>query len=388
MTRPVYKLVFVAALVVAGSASRSPAQAPIDQPYYPELMALQLQRGDPIGGLPMIPQSDAGSMAPAPTPNFLEGWPRPAEQPPSLFRQASAPQYGCDPLPGRYFEYDPLLDPPSFPQPGFIADVEVQAAAPHILHSRANGVPVGPNPPNSIVVPVSGLNWTASPQVELGYRLPSGFGEFLVNWRYIGTSGSSTTPFGPDGPASLQSRLNFNLVDIDYASREFTPWQHWGMQWRLGVRGLYMNYDTQLTQPFAAAAAGSGILQNRATNSYEGWGGHVGVELNRDLNQFLPGLDIISKLDFGSTIGTIKQGVSQITTGGPNGFGGVQNGQASPSLSAQLGLNYHPPGTRVDLYVGGFYEYWWNIGALENFSPISRGELSVTGVTFRLAYNY
>jgi hypothetical protein len=297
-------------------------------------------------------------------------------------------------LPGRYFEPDPLLDPPNFPQPGFVASVEVQAVGPHIFQQLSNGVPVGGNAPGSLTVPITSLNWTVSPKVEVGYRLASGFGEFAINWQYIGTTGSGSTPFGPGGaPANQSGRFNFNLSDLDYVSREYTPWEHWGMQWRVGFRQVYLFYDTTLTAPSAATAATTGVLQQAGTNGYQGWGGHIGVELDRDLYSHVPGLSLVAKLDFGDTAGFVQQKVSQTTLAGYS-FGDVQQGQAVPELAAQLGLNYRQPGGRYEFFVGGFYQYWWNVGTLPNFglnvsgAPRSGGELSLTGVTARFSYNY
>ncbi|MDB5307970.1 MAG: hypothetical protein JWO38_2172 [Gemmataceae bacterium] len=369
MTRPVPNLVFVAILTAGLSASTGRAQVP--------------------AAPAPAPAPGPATATAAPSPNPLEGWPRPPDEPGSLFRQAPAPMpYACAPLPGQYFERDPLLDPPQFPQPGFVAGVEVQAVVPHIFNQLANGATVGPNAIDSIRVPVSGLNWGVSPRVEAGYRLGSGFGEFLLSYRYLGVTGSSTTP-RPDGPASLHSRFDFSVIDLDYASREFTPWEHWGMKWRAGLRMVYLFYDTQLDQSFGLASAGSGILQERAFNDFKGFGGHAGVELDRDLNQYLPGLTAVAKLDFGSTFsGRIKQGVSQTTTAPSFAFGGIDNSQTVPTLAGQFGLSYVPPGSRLNLFVGGLYEYWWNVGRLSSFSVFSRGEMSITGITARLTWNY
>lgn len=397
MTRSIHRLMIVATLVLMGSASRSLAQAPTNSPspYYGQSMPIQLQRNDSMAVFPTIPPIDPGLMTPAPTPNFLENWPRPPEAPQSLFRQSPVPTpYACDPVPGRYFELDPQLDPPSWPQPGFVADVEVQALSPHIFQNLSNGVAVGGNPSGSLRVPITPLDWTVSPRVEFGWRLPSGFGEFLLSYQYIGTTGTGSTPYGPNGPASMSGRFNLNMSDFDYVSREFSPWEHWGIQWRFGFRQVYLFYDTQLSNSLAAATAGNGVLLQSGANSYNGWGGHFGVELNREFNRQLPGLSLVAKFDFAETAGFIQQGVSQTTAGGAYSFGSIQQGQSVPSLSGQLGLSYRPPGDRFELYVGGFYQYWWNVGTLPNYalngigSPLSGGELSMTGVTLRLSFNY
>jgi hypothetical protein len=328
-------------------------------------------------------------------PNFATGWPRPPEQPPSLFRQAPVPTpYECAPIPGRYFERDPLLDPPSFPQPGFVASFELSAIVPHVYHDIVNAAQVGPNAPGSLVVPVIGFNWTASPRLELGYRLPSGFGEFLLNYQYIRTTGSGTSPLGPDGPGSVSEKFEFNLADFDYASREFTPWQHWGLKWRVGFRQLQMFYRTALTQPAAVAAAGSGIVQEQGYNAYHGYGAHFGFELNRDFYQWVPGLSSVVKVDVANTFGFIRQSVGLGMVDGTFVTGVARTDIAVPSLYGQLGLNYHPPGSRLDFYLGGSYGYWWNLGKFPNTAlnfqgkGNAKGDLSLTGLTFRAAWNY
>ena len=96
----------------------------------------------------------------------------------------------------------------------------------------------------------------------------------------------------------------------------------------------------------------------------------------------------------GDTLGSIRQNVSQTTTGGAYYSGEVQNGQEVPSLCGELGLSYRSPGGRWEAYLGGYYQYWWNVGALPNYAlnvsgtPLSNGELSLTGVTLRLSFNY
>jgi hypothetical protein len=342
-----------------------------------------------------VPPVPAAGSAANPMPDFQSGWPRPADEPPSLFRQAPIPTpYECAPLPGRYFERDPLLDPPTFPQPGFVADFELQALVPHIVHDIVNTVPVGGGAPGTVAVPVPVFDWTVSPRLEIGYRLPSGFGEFLINYQFIHSSGSGTSPLGPDGPESVTDKFEFNLADFDYASREFTPFEHLGFKARFGLRTLQMYYRSTATQSYAAAAAGSGVLQEQGFNAYHGYGGHVGVELNREFNQQLPGLSLVGKLDIGNTFGFIHQSVSQYSTDGVNSQGVYRFDQASPSILTQLGWNYHPPGGRLDVYLGGSFGYWWNLGKNDNVAldPIgkgnAKGDLSLTGITFRVAWNY
>jgi len=388
MNRSVHKLVLMAAVVAVGSAA--PGSAQQAAPPTPTMLP-------PIPGVsdPTLAPPAPALGSPNPIPDFQTGWPRPSLEPPSLFRQAPVPTpYGCDPVPGRYFERDPLLDPPSFPQPGFVASVDVQALVPHIYHDVVNVAPVGSSASGSVAVPVSGFSWAVSPRIEFGYRLGSGFGEFAVNYQFLETHGSSSAPFGPDGPAGVGSKFQFNLADFDYVSRQFTPWERWGLKWRIGLRTLQMFYNTTLTQPFDVASAGSGIFQQQGYNAYHGYGGHVGVEVDRDLGRLVRGLSFVGKLDVGSTAGFIKQTVTQTMVDGTFTSGTYRWDQASPSIYAQLGLNYHVPGSRLDFYLGGSGAYWWNVGKNNNVAlnavgkGTAGGDLSLLGATFRLTWNY
>src|SRR5258708_2338446 len=76
--------------------------------------------------------------------------------------------------------------------------------------------PLPPPPPKA--VPGASLDWTGSPRVVLGYRLDNGAGAFTVSFRSLVSQGSSTLPnFDPAGFGFIQSRLNANIVDLDYS---------------------------------------------------------------------------------------------------------------------------------------------------------------------------
>ena len=63
--------------------------------------------------------------------------------------------------------------------------------------------------------------WTVAPRIEIGYRLPSGFGGFAFSDRFFNTSG--TGPFvGPAGTTTRSTQLGVNYSDWDYISREYT----------------------------------------------------------------------------------------------------------------------------------------------------------------------
>src|SRR3984885_10456414 len=117
---------------------------------------------------------------------------------PGLPQVASPPQSPLAPPPPHppappdferpYFQNDPLLDPASLPFPGWFTDAEVVIVDAHVRNSLVDFVQVGSHPAN-LVGPLGAvpLDWTASPKVEVGYRLPSGFGAFSVGYRGLAT---------------------------------------------------------------------------------------------------------------------------------------------------------------------------------------------------------
>ncbi len=86
---------------------------------------------------------------------------------------------------------------------------------------------------------------------------------------------------GFDAPAVLKSRLDLNIVDLDYISRELSLWPKWDMTWRFGGRTGWIYFDSRADEPFAAAAAGSGVFEQRTSDSFVGFGPHGGVVVDR-----------------------------------------------------------------------------------------------------------
>src|SRR5262249_16955363 len=329
----------------------------------------------------------------AAAPDVLPGLPRPPDAPRSLFQgPPPVPPYSCDPLPGPYFERDPQLDPPARPPPGWFADVELGIVVPHVKNKLIDVVQIGTNAPDTVTLPSAGLNWTVAPRFEMGYRLPSGFGEFAVSYRFLATEGTETT-LGPDAPAALKSRLDLNVVDLDFASREFHTLQcpYLDMKWRVGLRWADVYFDSRAVEPFDAAAAGSGVFEQRTSNNYWGVGPHAGLELSRRFDD--AGLALIGKVDGATLLGRIRQGFFETSTSlGPDGqlLTGVTRASGSQSGTmgkTYVGLRWGPPqNPKVHVLLGYQYEYWWNVG--RNSATTSRGELSDQGVLLRAEFNY
>ena len=341
-------------------------------------------------GSAQSPMPESASPAATAPPDVLPGLPRPPDAPASLFQKPVSSAYACEPLLGPYFEVDPLLDPPELPAVGWFAGLDLGIIGPHIKNRLTDMVQIDGLPPSTVQLPTAPLDWTVAPRVEIGYRLPSGFGGFALAYRFFGTDGSETL-LGPDGPASLRSRLDVNVVDLDYQSWEMALWPNWEMKWWFGLRQANIYFDSQETEPFATAAAGSGILATRTTNHHLGWGPHYGLELDRHWDG--TGLSLVTWADGATLLGRTQQHYQEISTVlGPDGrplTGDTResNPQTIPVLSIFLGFAWQPPRYHQFRFSVGYeYEYWWNVGRISTSTP--RGEMSDQGILLRAEFNF
>jgi Legionella pneumophila major outer membrane protein precursor len=338
-------------------------------------------------GQAMLPPPTAVTSAQSDQVDPLPGLPRPADAPASLLQAPPpVPAYSCAPLPGPYFERDPRLDPPCMPEPGWSTEAEGGITKAHVKNKLMDTVTVGARPPDTVHLPSAELDWAVMPGLEVGYRLPSGFGAFSLGYRFLSTEGTGTFP-GPDAPAALRSRLAINVANLDYTSREFYTFQ-WPcveMKWWFGLRFADVFFDSTAIEPFAAAAAGSGIFETHVSNTFWGIGPHVGLELTRRLND--SGLILVSSVDGATLLGRIRQHFSEESTAFVTGSTGRAVSQDVPIIHAFAGLSWQPPRSRHFRVDCGYeYEYWWNVG--RNSDTSSRGELSDQGVLLRAGWNW
>jgi hypothetical protein len=297
--------------------------------------------------------------------------------------------------PGPYFEDDPNLDPRTFPQPGWFARVDAALVWPQInngLIAAGQVSPIaGPLSGLPLTLPFAPFSPTVSPCVNFGYRLPSGFGEIGAGYRFLGSSGLGTTA-GLDATAQLTSRLFLNVSDLDYASREFSVTDFWSMKWRAGLRVATLYFDSVADEPVAAAAAGSGIFEQRITDLYWGIGLHYGMELTRQLGS--SGFALILAADGSAVVGRNNQGYFEKSLGGAQGATLLANTQTVPALNAFAGLTWQPPQyPRLRATLGYIFDYWWGVGRLSSVGagalvPTPDAEMGNQGIILRLDFNY
>jgi len=324
-------------------------------------------------------------------PDVLPGLPRPKDAPGSLFQApSSALPYDCSPLPGPYFERDPRLDPPFLPQPGWFAELDLGVVVPHVKNRLRDMVQVGTAMPDIVQLPSTDLNWTVSPSVQLGYRLPSGFGAFAVGYRQFASDGTAAMQV-PDGPAILKNRLDVNIAELDYLSWELSLWPNCGMKWWFGLRLANIFFDGQLSEPFAEAAAGSGIFATHVSNHFLGGGPLYGLQLTKDWRE--TGISLVARAEGATLLGRVQQDFLEFSTlPGPGGallIGETRrsNPQSVPTLNVFLGINWQPPRYSALLLSAGYeYEYWWSVGRLS--TTTSRGEMSNQGVLLKAEFRF
>jgi hypothetical protein len=274
--------------------------------------------------------------------------------------------------------------------------VQIGAVHPHIFAGQFIGH-AGTTLGNIVEVApgAAPLGWAVAPRFELGYRLPSGFGAIAVSDRFFSTSGTDSL-IGPGVATMRTTRITANYTDIDYISREFTPWANWGMTWVAGLRQAETFIGTRLERPFDQAAADGGTFAARASNEAWGMGPHFGVALDRQLGQ--SGLSFVAKLDIANVFERAYQRFSAVTTtltpaGRPDhGLGKNIFFQEVPILNYQVGLDWRSPRLpNAHLFVGYLYEMWWQVGTnstLAGTSANQRLDFNNQGIVFQFGLNF
>jgi hypothetical protein len=257
--------------------------------------------------------------------------------------------------------------------------VDIALVAPHINNRLVNTVAVPWGTGTEIVhVPQASLDWTGAPVLTLGYRLPQGFGEFLVSERFLVSQGTDNVAnFDVLGDAMLRSRLNLNVVDLDYASREWSLAPLWDMKWQAGVRIADIFFDSR---------AQGRVREERTSNSFVGAGPHAGLELARRFDD--TGLAAFARLDYGLLLGGIDQSFEETRTPiGGSAVGGAVNAhqtQAIDHLTFETGLTWAPREDHMRFSLGYLIEQWWYLGQVDP----SRADLRDQGVFFRAEFNF
>jgi hypothetical protein len=343
----------------------------------------------------------AGGVAPAQEPARPASLP-PAEEVIPILLQPPAPPPGQPqpyqlppaglPVPedlGR----DPLLDRPFTPQPGWFTNAEVALLGVHLRNQLVETVTVGDRTDVfDSNIPGSRLNAAVSPRFEAGYRMPNGNGEFALGYRFLTTTGSdlAVTPYGVGDQAG---RLDLNIIDLDYNTREYSlgpfPGDRWDFRWTFGLRLLRVDFDNRLRYRLAPDAGPDAVAEQRTTNNFIGVGPHAALVLQRRLC-WVPGLAFGGRIEGADAFGEIHQRFSEGLAGDPTT--GPLFGQTSKNdqvgsvyLHGRVGFSYDSPGrNHSQVFLGYQYETFFHVGRLDD----SRAQLDNQGLILRAEINY
>jgi hypothetical protein len=275
------------------------------------------------------------------------------------------------------------LDRPREPSPGWFADLEIGLVGPHVRNHLNSPVLVRTPTPfiDQVRLPTAHLDWVGSPAIDIGYRLPDGWGAFVFSYRSIVSEGRDLLlDFDPNGDAGLKSRLNVNVFDLAYAGHPCSLSPLWDLQWKAGVRVASVYFDSRAIGP---------VFTQSVSNNFVGAGPLASVEVARRFAD-APELAVFGRLEGSLLVGGDHQGFAE-TVRDDNGsaFGGAVSGsstQVVPVLALRVGLSYTPPwaGCWNRFALGYEFQQWWNIGQ----GGGSHADLSTNGIFFRAEFGF
>jgi hypothetical protein len=313
-----------------------------------------------------------------------------AADPPPVPAPAPPPAYVLppvnEPLVPAFIRPDPLLERPEAPMPGPFFNVETTVDFVHLRNQPSIPVVISPTQTDVIRFPGNRLDDTVTPRFEIGYRLPDGLGDFRLSYRFLVTSGNNDFTNADLGPVSQHGRLDLNVLDLLYTTREYSLDPHWAMWWWVGVRYSYLYFDSRVNVLNPGTDVGS-VLAQSESNSVWGLGPMFGLEVDRKTS--VPGLALFFRDDISGMWARIKQvGTEDVVPGaGVTGFNlsRIQTSLGVPTFDFTVGLSYTiPEWNQSRLMIGYHYEVWWQIGRLND----SRGTLEEQGLFLRAEFNF
>jgi hypothetical protein len=271
--------------------------------------------------------------------------------------------------------------------PGWFGGIDVGVVVPHITNKLTSPVTLTNGTTDLVHLPTAELGVRVMPKLELGYRWGQAAGELMLSYRVLNGQGSQAAnaldlpPFAPVG-AALKSRLDQQLLDLDYGSYEPSLGPLWDMKWRAGLRFANTYADSQ--------AFNAGLFQ-QTTNRFWGVGPHAMLDVRRWIGG--SGLALFGRLETSLPIGRLEQKYSETATAADgtlaSGQSRLQQNMPILSVAFQAGVSWSPcRGDRFRLTAGYTIEHWWDLGAIGALAGSSREELAIQGGFLRAEWNY
>ena len=264
---------------------------------------------------------------------------------------------------------------------GWYLATAIGVIKPHLNSRVTSGVPVGPKLPTPVSLPIAPQDWMAMPDIKLGYRFAGTQDELRLRYQGVFSDGSqSFARFDAWGPGIIHSRINFNMADLDYVSREFIDWAMGPAPPRnldvlFGVRGGVISFES--------VGFGSQIIFQGMRNTFAGAGPHIGFDYTRGL--FGSRVGLYGLLDAAGLIGSVQQCFEDVRF--RNNGSIVMGNLSNPGVASGVGTLALEPGIRFvpiadslfRVSIGYHWERWWFIG----HTDVSNAELTFQGIFFR-----
>jgi hypothetical protein len=291
---------------------------------------------------------------------------------------------------------DLLVDRPYAPMPGWYANADLDVWFNVHLRNQVQ-VPVvnGVTGATDLVrFPGDKLDPAVAPRFEAGYRFEEGCGALQLGYRFLATRGSDQLVTGPEAvvqaPADEHGRLDYNILDFDYVSREYSlDACCWEMRWAVGMQFTTLYWDSRVRFVTPSPMPGD-VLAQAETNSFWALGAHGVLDLSRKLP--VPGLSAFFRMEATGSFGRqIQSGYEAVAgaAGGPDSLflNRIHHTIGNPMASWILGLSYTVPGWNNSRFLLGYgYETWWEIGRVAENS--SGAQLDTHGLFLRAEINF
>jgi hypothetical protein len=307
----------------------------------------------------------------------------------------------------------PLLDPPDFAPPGWFFNVESSvlwgnfqnqltggqvtlAQTSGVSTASSIGLPPGAGMPitgDLVRLPSNRFNPTVSPRFEFGYRLPDGWGELRLGYRFLDSSASASIVLPQLGSATQNARLSLQFVDLDYATREFALLSGWELRTAVGLRGATVFFDSQAAflEPTAIQEIPYGLAPFTRLSEYEAlnnWfiGAHAVLEVGRKLGA--SGFTFFGRAEGSGLFGRSTQTFSETFVEAPGSTSTRVGGNlGAPILAGQVGLSCEVPQWHHSRFLIGYqYEAFWQLG--RGNDDLSFGTLTFQGLFLRAEFNF
>src|SRR5262249_53038543 len=150
-------------------------------------------------------------------------------------------------------------------------------------------------------------------------------------------------------------RLSMNVFDFDYGTPEFHLGSNLDLKARLGVRLADVYFDS---------TGFGGVTWQRTSNQFVGAGPHAALDGWYHFPTLGPG--VFAPRGGAVPIGDVHQRFEELYVfedGSAFASAGSQRGTRwVPTINAQVGVGWAPPGTRLRFSAGYEYEQWWDVG--------------------------